>query len=75
MNENVTVVFFAGENERNRLYNSARKWRVLSNYTGMTRKLSYYTVQLQAWRVHCPISAQIGQLITNRIREFCYSFD
>ncbi len=32
------------------------KWRVLSNYTGMMRKLSYYTVQVQAWRVHCPIS-------------------
>ena len=25
--------------------------------------------------VHCPISAQIGQVITNHVREFCYSFD
>ena len=55
--------------------NSARIWRVLSTYTGMTRKPSYYTVQLQAWRVHCPISAQIGLMITNYVREFCYSFD
>ena len=31
---------------------------LLSNYTGMTHKLSYYTVQLQAKRVDCPISAQ-----------------
>ena len=31
-------------------YYNARKWRVLSNYTGMTR-----TVQL-----YCPINAQIG---------------
>ena len=55
--------------------NSARIWRVLSTYTGMTRNPSYYTVQLQAWRVHCPISAQIGLMITNYVREFCYSFD
>jgi len=41
--------------------NSARK---------MTR-----TVQLQAWRVHCPINAQIGLLIANHVRDFCYSFD
>ena len=33
------------------------------------------TVQLQAWRVHCPINAQIGLLIANHVREFCYSFD
>ena len=37
---------------------------------------SYYTVQLQIWRVHCPISAQICRLmISNHFREFCYSFD
>jgi len=41
--------------------NSARK---------MTR-----IVQLQPWRVHCPINAQIGLLIENHVREFCYSFD
>ena len=33
MNENVRVDFFAGENEPNSLYKSARKWRVLSNNT------------------------------------------
>ena len=33
------------------------------------------TVQLQAWRVHCPINAGIGLLIANDVREFCYSFD
>ena len=32
------------------------------------------TVQLQAWRVHYPISAQVGLVITNHVREFCYSF-
>jgi len=26
-------------------------------------------------RVHCPINAQIGLLIANHVREFCYSFD
>jgi len=31
------------------------------------------TVQLQAWRVHCLINAQIGLLIANHVREFCYS--
>jgi len=39
-----------------------------------TRKMTR-TVQLQAWRVHCPINAQIGLLIANHVREFCYSFD
>jgi len=34
-----------------------------------------YCVQLQAWRVHCPINAQIKLLIANRVRKFCYSFD
>ena len=29
-----------------------------------------YTVQVQAWRVHCPISAQIGLVRTNHVREF-----
>ena len=43
--------------------------------TYMTRKLSCYTIQLQAWRVHCPISVQIGLVITNHVREFCCSFD
>jgi len=32
-------------------------------------------VQLQAWRVHCPIIAKIGLLIANHVRELCYSFD
>ena len=33
------------------------------------------TVQFQAWHIHCPISAQIGLVITNHIKEFYYSFD
>ena len=33
------------------------------------------TVQLQAWRLHCPISVQIGLVIANHVREYCYSFD
>ena len=37
--------------------------------------LSFYTVRLQTWRVHCPIGAQIGLVITDHVREFCYSFD
>ena len=37
---------------------------------------SYYTVQLQIWRLHCPISAQISRLmITNQFQEFCSRFD
>ena len=39
-----------------------------------TRKMTP-TVQLQALHVHCPINAQIGLLIANHVREFCYSFD
>ena len=34
-----------------------------------------YTIQLQAYCVQCPLSAQIGPVITNHIQEFCYSFD
>ena len=55
--------------------------RILS-ITSMTRLLSHYTVQLQAWRVHCPITVsnykhdaynvllvlKSGLLITNQIR-------
>ena len=37
--------------------------------------LSYYTVQLQAWCIHCPISAQIRLVITNHIPKFWYSCD
>ena len=33
------------------------------------------TVQFQAWHIQCPISAQIGLVITNHIKEFYYSFD
>ena len=54
--------------------NSSCTWCVLSTYTGMTcelsLQLSYYTVQLQVWRLHCPLSAQIGMVITNHVREF-----
>ena len=56
---------------------SARTWRVLSTYTGMTYQVSYYTYQSRTWRVHvnCPISAQIGLVIINHVRECCYGFD
>ena len=39
-------------------------WHVLSNYLGMTR-----TVLL-----NCPIRLKSGQLITNQIWKFCYSY-
>ena len=54
-------------------------WYVKSTYTGMmcllSLQLSYYTVQLpvQAWCEHCPISSQIRLVVTNQVREFCYS--
>ena len=35
----------------------------------------YYTVQLQAWRILYPISAQIEWVMTSHIQEFCHSFD
>ena len=44
--------------------------KVLSTYTGMTLQLSYYTVQLQVWCVHCAISTQIGLVITIHIQKF-----
>ena len=47
----------------------------LHRHDVLTVPLSYYTVQLQAWRVHCPISVEIGLVITNHVREFCYGFD
>ena len=37
--------------------------------------LSYYTVQLQAWCIHCPISAQIRLVIISHIPYFWYSCD
>ena len=42
---------------------------------GMICQLSYYRVQLQVGRMHCPISAQTGQVITNHVRAFLYGFD
>ena len=33
------------------------------------------TVQLQAWSIYHPITAQMGQVITNHVPEFCHSFD
>ena len=30
---------------------------------------------LERRRVHCPIGAQLGRMITNHIPEFCYSCD
>ena len=44
--------------------------KVLSTYTGMTFQLSYYTVQLQVWCVHCAISTQIRLVITIHIQKF-----
>ena len=41
----------------------------------MTCPLSYYTIQLQEWHAHCPVSAQIELVITNHVRAFCYGFD
>ena len=37
---------------------------------GMTCQMSYYTVQLQAWEVHCPVSAQIRLMTTSLVWEF-----
>ena len=54
--------------------NSARKM-TRTPITQAWRVLSYYNVQLQAWRVHRPINAEIGLLIANQDREFCYSFE
>ena len=34
--------------------------------------LSYYTVQLQAQHVHCPIYAQIRLVISKHVQEFGY---
>lgn len=47
----------------------------MSSCIGMTHQLSYYIVPLQAWCVYFPISSQIGLVITNHIREFCYSIN
>ena len=33
--------------------------------------MSYYTVQLQAWRLHYPISAEIGLVITSHVYIIC----
>ena len=52
--------FFFASSEKNPF----EWWHVLSNYLAMTP-----TVPL-----HCPISAK-GQLMANRIWEFCYSYD
>lgn len=49
---------------------SGRAWRVLSTYTSMTcylsLQLSYFTVNLQAWRLRCPNGAQI--MFENSVR-------
>ena len=49
-------------------------WASMKFLPNSARKMTR-TVQLQAWRVDCPINAQIGLLIANHVREFCYSFD
>ena len=54
---------------------SAPTWRVLCTYTDIKFLTVPLTVQLQAWHMLCPISAQIRLLTINHVREFCYSFD
>ena len=59
--------------------NSKCTWRILSTYIGMVFYFPFNcpinTVQLQAWSIHHPITAQMGQVITNHVPEFCHSFD
>ena len=45
------------------------KTTTTTTLTGVTCQLFNYTVQLQACRLHCPISAQIGVVITNHVQE------
>ena len=60
---------------------NARQWPAhMTHTTGTTGTtvvvlLSYYTVQLQAWCIHCPISAQIRLVIISHIPYFWYSCD
>ena len=44
--------------------NSAR----IHLHAGMTFQLSYHTVQLQAWHLHCAIIPLIGLMMTNHVR-------
>ena len=37
-------------------------------HAGMTCQLSFHTVQLQAWHLHCAIIPLIGLMITNQVR-------
>ena len=43
-------------------------WHLLLTYTSMICQLSYYTVQLQAWHMHHPVSAQIALVITSHVQ-------
>ena len=45
--------------------NSKCTWRILSTYIGMVFYCPF----------NCPITAQMGQVITNHVPEFCHSFD
>ena len=59
--------------------NSKCTWCILSTYIGMVFYCPFNcainNVQLQAWSIHHPITAQMGQVITNHVPEFCHSFD
>ena len=49
--------------------NSTSAWCALFIYKGITF-LSFFTFQLQAFCVHCPISAKIGLVMTNHFLKF-----
>ena len=38
-------------------HNKVCTWHMLSTHTGMMHQLFYYTVQTEAWHIHCPICA------------------
>ena len=55
--------------------NNGHSWCMLSTYKGITYHVSQYTIQSQAWSVHCPTGVQIRLVMTNDVLEFCYCFD
>ena len=57
--------------------NSARTWRVhLRRHEVCSVPLApLFHCPIWAWHVRCSIGAQIGLVIINHVREFCYSFD
>ena len=61
---------------RHRLYVFIKKKTVDSAKCGTTaRAHDTLCPPTHAWRVNCPISAQIGLVITNHVRVFYYGFD